>query len=196
MESSTARPEQMEDCWSNRSRESDASHQGHAAEMKLHALTADELIDVDVRREGERVIGVVDGRKYELSLQQTARSYVLHSDGAVFECRVDGQPKSGETVNIFVGPQRFEVTFSDPKRLRGSTEVSGHGDGAARIFAPMPGKIVRILVQVGAQVEAGAGVVVVEAMKMQNEMKSPKAGTVSAVNVEVGATVNGGDVLA
>jgi biotin carboxyl carrier protein len=55
---------------------------------------------------------------------------------------------------------------------------------------------VRILVAVGDQVEAGAGIVVVEAMKMQNEMKSPKAGTVVALNIKTGATVNGGDVLA
>jgi biotin carboxyl carrier protein len=60
----------------------------------------------------------------------------------------------------------------------------------------MPGKIVRVLVEVGAQVEAGAGVVVVEAMKMQNEMKSPKAGVIISINAEAGATVNAGDVLA
>jgi biotin carboxyl carrier protein len=60
----------------------------------------------------------------------------------------------------------------------------------------MPGKVVRVLVQVGAQVEAGAGIVVVEAMKMQNEMKAPKAGAVVAINAAVGATVNAGDVLA
>ena len=164
--------------------------------MKFHASIGDEVIDIDVRREGERVSGVVDGRKYELSLQQTARSYVLSFEGAIFDCRVDGQPRSGETVDVSVGTERFAVTFSDPKRLRGSAEAAGVGDGAARIVAPMPGKVVRVLVEVGAQIEAGAGVVVVEAMKMQNEMKSPKAGTVSAVNVEVGATVNGGDVLA
>ena len=164
--------------------------------MKLHASIADEVIDVEVRHEGERVIGVVDGRKYEFSLQQTARSYVLRADGAVFDCRVDGQPRSGETVDVFVGTERFAIMLTDPKRLRGSTEATGHADEAARIVAPMPGKIVRVLVEVGAQIEAGAGIVVVEAMKMQNEMKSPKAGTVSEDNVEVGATVNGGDVLA
>jgi biotin carboxyl carrier protein len=163
--------------------------------MKLHASIADQVIDVEVRREGERVIGVVGGHTYELNLQQTARSYVLSSDGAVFDCRVDGQPTSGETVDVVVGTERFAVMFTDPKRLRGSAAAAGVGDGAARIVAPMPGKVVRVLVQVGAQIEAGAGVVVVEAMKMQNEMKSPKAGSVSAVNVEVGATVNGGDVL-
>jgi biotin carboxyl carrier protein len=60
----------------------------------------------------------------------------------------------------------------------------------------MPGKIVRVLVEIGAEVEAGAGVVVVEAMKMQNEMKSPKSGVVVSINAETGATVNAGDVLA
>jgi biotin carboxyl carrier protein len=60
----------------------------------------------------------------------------------------------------------------------------------------MPGKVVRVLVAKGESVEAGAGIVVVEAMKMQNEMKAPKAGTVATLNVEVGTTVNGGDVLA
>ena len=60
----------------------------------------------------------------------------------------------------------------------------------------MPGKVVRVLVEVGSQVKAGDGIIVVEAMKMQNEMKSPKAGTVIAVNVQTGATVNGGEVLA
>ena len=60
----------------------------------------------------------------------------------------------------------------------------------------MPGKVVRLLVEVGAQVEAGAGIVVVEAMKMQNEMKAPKAGVVISLNATPGATVNAGDVLA
>jgi len=60
----------------------------------------------------------------------------------------------------------------------------------------MPGKVVRVLVEAGQQVEVGQGVVVVEAMKMQNEMKSPKAGTVAEIRAEAGATVNAGDVLA
>jgi len=60
----------------------------------------------------------------------------------------------------------------------------------------MPGKVVRVLVAAGTTVEAGAGIIVVEAMKMQNEMKAPKAGVVVSVNAEAGATVNAGDVLA
>jgi biotin carboxyl carrier protein len=60
----------------------------------------------------------------------------------------------------------------------------------------MPGKVVRLLVEAGQEVEAGHGIVVVEAMKMQNEMKSPKAGIIASINVTVGTTVNGGDLLA
>jgi biotin carboxyl carrier protein len=60
----------------------------------------------------------------------------------------------------------------------------------------MPGKVVRVLVTAGANVEAGAGIIVVEAMKMQNEMKAPKAGVVLSINAAEGATVKAGDVLA
>jgi len=89
-----------------------------------------------------------------------------------------------------------DIKIIDPKRLRGSQTAGAHHTGAAQIVSPMPGKIIRVLVEVGAAVEAGAGVVVVEAMKMQNEMKSPKSGVVVAINAETGATVNAGDVLA
>jgi biotin carboxyl carrier protein len=64
------------------------------------------------------------------------------------------------------------------------------------VLAPMPGKVVRVLVEEGQEVEAGAGLVVVEAMKMQNELKSPKKGTVAELRARPGATVNAGDVLA
>ena len=121
---------------------------------------------------------------------------MLISNGQVFDCRVEGRAESGKPVAVIVGTTHFAVTLSDPRRLSSSTSASAHGDDAARIVAPMPGKVVRVLVEVGSQVKAGDGIIVVEAMKMQNEMKSPKAGTVIALNVQSGATVNGGDVLA
>ena len=68
--------------------------------------------------------------------------------------------------------------------------------GPKKLVAPMPGKVVRILVTQGAEIEAGAGVLVVEAMKMQNEVKSPKKGTVQKILVNEGAAVNAGDILA
>ncbi|HYV12715.1 MAG TPA: biotin/lipoyl-containing protein, partial [Pyrinomonadaceae bacterium] len=71
-----------------------------------------------------------------------------------------------------------------------------HHQGVAEIVAQMPGKVVRVQIEAGATVEKGAGIVVVEAMKMQNEMKSPRAGVVVSINVKPGDTVNAGDVLA
>jgi biotin carboxyl carrier protein len=64
-----------------------------------------------------------------------------------------------------------------------------------KIVAPMPGKVVRILAREGTEVQAGQGIIVVEAMKMQNELKSPKQGVVQKIEVTEGATVNAGDVL-
>lgn len=165
--------------------------------MKLNATIGEREISVDIRREAGRVIANVDGRDYEFDAQFTSATVMLRSDdGKVFNCRVEGKHSSGEPAEVFVGTRRYALTVTDPKRLRSAGVVGGHADGAARIIAPMPGKVVRILVEQGAQVNAGAGVIVVEAMKMQNEMKAPKAGVVSSLNVPVGTTVNGGDVLA
>ncbi len=95
-----------------------------------------------------------------------------------------------------LGGQAYNITLVDPKRLRGSVGAGAHhGHASAEIIAPMPGKIVRVLAQAGARVKAGAGVVVVEAMKMQNELKAPKAGRVAELKARVGATVGHGEIL-
>ena len=101
----------------------------------------------------------------------------------------------GGELHLWVGSVRYAAEIRDPRSLRGrSREVDDHGP--RKLTAPMPGKIVRLLVSAGAEVEAGAGVLVVEAMKMQNEIKSPKKGTIQKILVSEGAAVNAGDVLA
>lgn len=165
--------------------------------MKLRAAIADREADVDIRIDGAAVRAELDGRSYELDLSRIGNNHMLlRAEGQIFECRVDGRPESGSQVDVTVGSTRYSITLTDPKRLRSANASDKHTGGAARILAPMPGKVVRVLVEAGAQVQAGDGIVVVEAMKMQNEMKSPRAGTVAGLIVEVGATVNGGDVLA
>jgi biotin carboxyl carrier protein len=165
--------------------------------MKLHATIADYQTDIQIKDDGQRVFAEIDGRRYELDIHETAGGrYLVIADPLVFDCRVAGRPESGKPVDVVVGTAQCSVTLTDPKRLRSAADVVGHGDDVARIVAPMPGKVVRVMVAVGDQVEAGAGIVVVEAMKMQNEMKTPKAGKVTALSAELGATVNAGDVLA
>ena len=166
-------------------------------EVKLHATIADYQTDILIQDAGSRVHAEIDGRGYPLEVRESgAGGYTLIADGQVFDCRVDGRPDSGKSIEVIVGATQYSVTIIDPKRLRGASGAVAHAGEAARIVALMPGKVVRVLVSVGDQVAAGAGIVVVEAMKMQNEMKAPKAGTLAALQVQVGATVNAGDVLA
>jgi biotin carboxyl carrier protein len=100
---------------------------------------------------------------------------------------------SGYTVSI--GKTRFEVEIEDARSALRRTNLRAH-DGAAEIKAPMPGKIVRLLASEGNEIKANQGIVVMEAMKMQNEIKSPRNGFVKKLCVTVGATVNAGDLLA
>jgi len=164
--------------------------------MKLHATILDNQTEVKVSDEGRRVLAEIGGRAYTLEVHESGDGYLIVSECRVWECRVAGRPESGQPVLVMVGTNEYAVTITDPRSLRSGTAVSVPGGDTARIVASMPGKVVRVLVEVGAQVDAGDGIIVVEAMKMQNEMKSPKAGTVISLHAETGATVNGGDVLA
>jgi len=116
---------------------------------------------------------VVDGRAYRVVLEDDAQEPAVHLAGRRYAYRVD-----------------------DPRSLKGRR---GHGkgsDGPKQIKASMPGRVVRVLAAKGDAVEANQGVVVIEAMKMQNELKAPKAGVVAEVRVAAGDTVSAGDVLA
>jgi biotin carboxyl carrier protein len=97
---------------------------------------------------------------------------------------------------VHLREQSYPIRIIDPKRLRSTQSTGRHDHGSADIVAPMPGKVVRILVEEGEEVASGKGILIVEAMKMQNELKTPKAGIVVSIRAEAGATVNAGDVLA
>lgn len=118
--------------------------------------------------------------------------YSVILDGRSYEARVD--QAQGKMV-VTVGKTRFEVDVRDPRRW--NRRPSGRSvDGVQHVTAPMPGKVVRLLVAPGDKVEAGQGVAVVEAMKMQNEMKAAKPGRVISVPVSEGAAVSAGEILA
>ena len=87
------------------------------------------------------------------------------------------------------------MEIADPRAWRRGRGGSIELEGRQQVAAPMPGKIVRVLVAPGQQVEAGQGLLVIEAMKMQNEIRSPKSGTVEKL-VREGQTVNAGEILA
>ncbi len=115
-------------------------------------------------------------------------------NGKVFASVLDKLP-SGAT-EVIVNGQRIPVTIQDPKRLSHNGSVAGQAGGRAVLTSPMPGKVVRVLCAAGDEVAEGQGLLVVEAMKMQNEVQAPKAGKVTELKVSEGQTVNAGEVLA
>ena len=113
-------------------------------------------------------------------------------DGKAYEIK---RERTVTDLHLWVGPRRYEVHLRDPRSLRSRTS-GDDGQGPRKLVAPMPGKVVRVLLPENSDVEAGQGVLVVEAMKMQNEIKSPKKGVVRKMIATAGANVNAGDVLA
>jgi biotin carboxyl carrier protein len=147
--------------------------------VKLKAIIGEKEEDVGLELAGRRVSARIGPRSYELEAREIDTGvYLFFIGNKVREVRVDDA-----------------IKIIDPRRLRSGQNSGAHHHGVAQIVAQMPGKVVKVHVEAGAEVEKGVGVVVVEAMKMQNEMKSPRAGVVVSVNVKPGDTVNAGDVL-
>jgi biotin carboxyl carrier protein len=109
--------------------------------------------------------------------------------GRQWECVLDGDA-------VVVAGRRFPFAVHDPRSLARRSRAAGGEGGPRALRAPMPGRVVRVLASEGDEVSEEQGVVVLEAMKMQNEMRSPKAGRIRRVAVEVGDTVAAGDLLA
>jgi biotin carboxyl carrier protein len=148
---------------------------------------------------------VIDGKAATLSLaggrivfQGVERDYSAApaGDGA-WSILIDGRSYSVELFGegeVSVNGRMFRVEAFDPRGPRGR-RVAGERPGPHVIASSMPGRVVRVLVTEGQQVAAGQRLIVVEAMKMQNEMKAPRAGRVASVKAEAGATVSAGDIL-
>lgn len=155
----------------------------------------------------------IDGKTYRLELGRSQNGWICRLDGRqvpvdavlarqgvlslhvgnrAFEVKCE---RVGSETHFWVGSRGFAAEIRDPRSFRGRIRKADE-HGPKKLVAPMPGKVLRILAARGAEIEAGGGVIVVEAMKMQNEVKSPKKGTIQKILVEVGAPVNAGDVLA
>ncbi|HKE55849.1 MAG TPA: biotin/lipoyl-containing protein [Pyrinomonadaceae bacterium] len=164
--------------------------------MRLKTRLTDREHELTIDTKSGRTLATVDGRAYELEVHsQVAGDYLIFNGAEVYECKVR-QLGFGGTFQVTVRGRAYRIEIRDPKKLRAGQNSQHRHHGTSEIVAPMPGKVVRVLVEVGAEVEVGQGVLVVEAMKMQNEMKSLQGGKVVSIRVAQGETVNAGDVLA
>jgi len=133
---------------------------------------------------------VVDARQLEPGV------YSVLMGGASYVVEIDG--KSPDLI-VNVRDHSIAVTLLDARRkllAQAAARATAQVEGPQSVRSPMPGKVVKLLVQAGDPVKAGAGVVVVEAMKMENELKAPRDGTVARVLVREGQTVESGEELA
>jgi biotin carboxyl carrier protein len=133
-----------------------------------------------------------DGQPREASLVEVEPGiYSVLLSGRSYEVKVVA---GAEGLYVDLEGHRSVVEVRDPRSMTKGSR-GGAGEGRQTVSAPMPGKVVRVMVQEGDRVEAGDGLVVVEAMKMQNELKAPKSGTVVQLKAVAGATVVLGEML-
>jgi biotin carboxyl carrier protein len=146
--------------------------------MKWQVAVGDRTLEIDSEQLGS--VAQVEPGVYSVLL-----------DGASYEIRLI---QTSQGLSAEAGGRRFAVEVRDPRDTTRGARAS-IGSGRQNVAAPMPGKVVRVLVNVGDTVDVGQGLVVVEAMKMQNEMKAARPGRVIEVRARAGQTVGAGDTL-
>lgn len=153
------------------------------------------VLDVETIGNGRYNV-TIDGQKHEvesITFANGAVSMLIGGQSFAFEFE---DRRDEVAVSQRGQTNRFDVADDRTLRLRAAAAaMSGAVEGRQTINAPMPGKIVKIFVKVGDEVTEGQGLVVVEAMKMENELKSPKAGTVTEVLTKEGVAVENGAPL-
>jgi biotin carboxyl carrier protein len=163
--------------------------------MAFIAKLGEQNYTIDIEEVGKSVYKVaVDGHEFLVDGKKTGRTnFSLIVDNRSFEVEVDNNE---DEYRVLVDGRNYRVNLVDERRLR----VGGMGgglelQGRQKVSVPMPGKIIAVLVTEGDTVEKGQGLVIVEAMKMENEVRSPISGEVKEIKVKPGDTVEGGAVL-
>jgi biotin carboxyl carrier protein len=161
-----------------------------------------------------RFLANIEGTEHELEVEETgAHSLRLQFGGTSFD--LDVQRIGASSVSILIGERAFDfdlgrqnddvivasrgiatrVSLVDTARRARAVSERAHASGKVELKAMMPGRVVNLLVKVGDEVAAQQGIIIVEAMKMENELKSPKAGKVTDIKVAAGQTVEKGALL-
>lgn len=164
-------------------------------EVRLITSTGKQSRVVELERNSERWKIALDGQAVEADVVEVAPNVVsVLLDGQALEFHIT--KSSDGLLKLQTGAQEFSAEVADPRAWRGRRHGTLEAEGRQQVVAPMPGKVIRVLVKAGDRVEAGQGLLVVEAMKMQNEIRSPKSGVVERLLAVEGQPVNAGDVLA
>jgi biotin carboxyl carrier protein len=149
-------------------------------------------LQIEVRGQGPRYAVTLDGRALEVDLRPTSSGFAsLVVDGASHE--VGLQPREGGW-SVLAQGRTLDVQLQDAGAA-GVASRSAPAGGSARVTAPMPGRLVKVLVEAGQDVAEGQGLVVMEAMKMENELRAPRAGRVKELHARERQAVESGALL-
>ncbi len=161
--------------------------------MKLQIEIAGKKRQVELTRQASARLWTMDGQRLEADATEASPGiYSILINGKSFEVRIE---RRGAELRAMTCDGEFAVVIQDEREWRRHRGGSVEAEGRQQVLAPMPGKVVRVLVSAGDSVRAGQGLLVVEAMKMQNEIRAPKSGTIDRVRVVEGQTVNAGEVV-
>jgi biotin carboxyl carrier protein len=162
--------------------------------MKRTLVIADETHELEVRRAGGTTVMVWDGEEYPFDIfkvEPTSYSVIMagHSVGVNID-RIRNTDPDLHAFRASVYDGAYDFTLQDPhKTLLAAAMARGRKGACGLVSALMPGKVLKLLVQPGEPVEEGQPILILEAMKMQNEYTAPMAGTVRQVHVEEGVNV-------
>ena len=151
------------------------------------------VVEIETRQ-GSLCLAVDDEPLEADAVEVEPGVYSILCRGRSFQVKVE---EIGGQLQVYIvgQPGPYRVRLRDPRQWRRASAL-GHVEGSQEISSPMPGKVVRLLVEEQQTVVAGQSLLVVEAMKMQNEVRSPKAGIVTQILARAGATVHAGQPLA
>lgn len=162
--------------------------------MKLQVELGGQPHTIEIAQEQGKLTFAIDDMPIAADAVEVAPGiYSLLIANRSYEVRVE--PFASD-LRVAIGHCEFITRVRDPRKWGRNRAGSASSEGRQMIAAPMPGRIVRVLVASGEEVAAGQGIVVVEAMKMQNEVRSPKRGKVERLLVAEGQALNAGDIIA
>ena len=161
--------------------------------MKIKVTIQGTRRSVELTHPGDGPRWEIDGKSLEAdAIEVSPGIYSVLVDGKSVEVRIE---RIGAQLRVVANGKEYPAAIENPRELRknraGATQIEGRQD----VMAPMAGKVIRTLVKTGDEVQSGQGLLIVEAMKMQNEIRSPKAGRIEQVTVVEGQTVNPGDIV-
>jgi len=161
--------------------------------VKFEAQTGGETIPVEIAGADGRFTLTIAGERLAVDARETGEGiWSILLDGASYVADVTEQDGS---YLVDIGGERYTIRVEEESRYIIRTRGAQGGERGQVLKAPMPGKVTLVAVTVGQAVAPGDGLVVLEAMKMENEFKAQVAGTVKEIRVAVGQPVNPGDVL-